>query len=446
MRLWELLTEPALHALLTISANYCIIYLTLLLFFREVYDMKLPELLCPAGNPEKLRAAIDYGADAVYFAGNVFGMRAAADNFTTEEIKAGADYAHRYGGKAYLTVNVMPHENEYPELYDYIDEIKDTGIDAAIVADLGVISLFREKAPHIPLHISTQANVVSSAACRAYAALGAERIVLARELTLSEIKKIKSEIPDGLELETFIHGSMCISNSGRCLISNHFTGRDANRGMCAQPCRWEYRIAEVKRPDDILTVEEDTLTGESFIMSSKDLCMIEHIPELVLSGIDSLKIEGRMKSAYYTAVVANTYRMALDRYARDPESYVCDPEWLRELSSVSHREYATGFYFDRPGEEAQTVTEGGYIREKAYLAVASTDSDSSGIATFVQRNKFSVGDTAEVISPGRCGRPFTVTEMYDDKGEPIVSAPHPQMSVGVKVPFEIKAGDILRQN
>ncbi len=408
--------------------------------------MKLPELLCPAGNPEKLRAAVDYGADAVYFAGNVFGMRAAADNFTLDEIVLGADYCHRNGARAYLTVNVMPHENEYSELEKYINNIKDTGIDAAIVADLGVIELFKSIAPNIALHVSTQANVVSSAACRAYAALGAERIVLARELTMNEILKIKQNIPETLEIEAFIHGSMCISNSGRCLLSNHFTGRDANRGMCAQPCRWEYTISEVKRPDDILTVEEDPHSGESFIMSSKDMCMIKHIPELVKSGIDSLKIEGRMKSAYYTAVVANSYRMALDAYAKDPENYVFDERWMRELLSVSHREYATGFYFDLPGEKAQTVTEGGYIREKAYLAIATDASDENGYAEFTQRNKFSTGDEVELISPGKCGRPFTVEKIFSEKGEEIPSAPHPSMKVRIKVPFEVKKGDILRQN
>ena len=408
--------------------------------------MKIPELLCPAGNLEKLRAAVDYGADAVYFAGSRFGMRSAADNFTLEEIREGARYAHDRSSKAYLAVNVMPHEDELSDLERYLNDVRDSGIDAFIAADLGVMDMMRRICPEIPIHVSTQANVVSSGACLAYAALGAKRIVLARELTLEEITEIRRNLPDGIELEVFVHGSMCISNSGRCLISNHFCGRDANRGMCAQPCRWEYTLTEAKHPDEPIYAEEDPVTHETFIMSSKDLCMIDHIPELVESGVDSLKIEGRMKSAYYTAVVANTYRMALDLYRKDPSSYVPDPGWIRELESVSHREYATGFFFDLPGENARTVTRPGYIRDKSYLAFASEPSDGEGFAEFTQKNKFSEGDRAELVTPGKCGRSFILGKLYDENGEEIGCAPHPMMKVRTRVPFEVKKGDILRKD
>ena len=275
---------------------------------------KRPEILSPAGNFEKMRAAILYGADAVYLAGSRFGMRAAADNFTVDELRCAVAYAHERGVKVYLTLNTMPREDEYPALREYLTELSDIDIDAMIIADVGVLFLVKELLPKMEIHISTQANAVSAAACLAWYRLGAKRVVLARELTLEEIKAIRAAIPDDLELECFIHGSMCISYSGRCLLSNHVIGRDANRGMCAQPCRWNYtfraEIAEEKRPDTVITLEE--MGGETFMMASRDTCTIEHVPELIEAGINSFKIEGRMKSAYYTAVVTNTYRMAFD--------------------------------------------------------------------------------------------------------------------------------------
>ena len=404
--------------------------------------IKRPELLSPAGNFEKMKSAILYGADAVYLAGNSFGMRAAADNFSNEELISAIDYAHKHGVKVYITLNTMPHPDEYKALEEYIDFVSQNPPDAVICVDLGVISLVKEKMPGVDIHISTQASVVSARAATEWMKLGASRVVLARELTFDEIIKIRREIPAELELEAFIHGSMCISYSGRCLLSQHFTGRDANRGMCAQPCRWNFEVYEEKRPDDVLPLEQDN--NGTFIMSSKDMCMIEHIPELIKSGITSFKIEGRMKSAYYTAVVTNTYRMAIDKFLASPESYEFEEKWNKELDSVSHREYATGFYFDKPIDDAKTCTTPGYIREKAYLAIAESYDENTGLALFIQRNKAVKGSAVEVISPGLCGRGFVIGEMLDEKMQPIESAPHPFMKFYVKTPFEIKPGDIMR--
>ena len=406
----------------------------------------MPELLSPAGNREKLEAAIRYGADAVYLAGEIFGMRAAADNFTLPEMKDAVSYAHARGVRVYVTVNTMPREHEYPRLRAYLTALAEqVKPDALIVADIGVLMLAKEVAPKIELHISTQANSVSAAACRAWHALGAKRVVLARELTLAEIKAIRAGIPDSLELEAFIHGAMCVSYSGRCLLSNFFTGRDANRGACAQPCRWNYRvksfvIEEEKRPDAPLPLVEEN--GETFVMSSKDTCMIEHIPALMESGIDSFKIEGRMKSAYYAAVTTNTYRMAMDAYQRG--NYVFDERHLRELLSVSHREYATGYYFSDATENANTCRDLGYIREKAYLATVLSYDSATGMALCVQKNKMLSGDGAELLTPGKIGTPFTIGEIRDEEGNVIPSTPHPYMKFYLKMPFAVAEGDIIR--
>lgn len=407
--------------------------------------LKRPELLSPAGNFEKLKSAVLYGADAVYLAGNDFGMRAAADNFTPEEYAEALAYAHARGVKVYLTLNTMPHPDEYPKLREYIKFLSSAQPDAVIAVDLGVISLVREMLPEVEIHVSTQASVVSAESAKVWQLLGASRIVLARELTLDEIRKIREDIPDSLELEAFVHGSMCISYSGRCLLSQYYTGRDANRGRCAQPCRWnyEFEIHEEKRPDDMIRLEEDK--HGTFVLSSKDMCMIEHIPELVRAGISSFKIEGRMKSAYYTAVVTNAYKMALDAFFADPDGYVFDPRLMGELESVSHREYDTGFYFDRPIDEAKTCEKPGYIREKAYLAVALEYDAERGVAKFMQRNKAVRGSAAELLSPGKCGRAFMLDELTDEAGEPIESAPHPFMIFNARVPFAVQPGDIMRQ-
>ena len=407
--------------------------------------MKRPEILSPAGNFEKMKSAIRYGADAVYLSGQIFGMRAAADNFTVEELAEATEYAHERGVRVYLTVNTMPRENEYPLLREYFESLQEIPIDALIIADIGVLTLAKEILPRVDIHISTQANSVSSETCRAWYKLGAKRVVLARELTLDEIREIKRNIPEDLEIECFIHGSMCISYSGRCLLSGHITGRDANRGACAQPCRWNfslrgYEIYEEKRPNTPLPIEE--INGETFIMASRDTCMIEHIPELVEAGIDSFKIEGRMKSAYYTAVVTNTYRMALDSYFSGEYKY--DPAWYRELESVSHRDYATGYYFSDSHLDANTSETTGYLKDKAYLATVISYNSESGEALFSQRNKMCEGDRIELLTPGKVGTELVAEGLKNENGEPIEATSHPYMKFYMKVPFEVKEGDIIR--
>ena len=409
--------------------------------------MKRPEILSPAGNFEKMKTAILYGADAVYLSGQIFGMRAAADNFSIEELKEAVEYAHLRSVKVYLTVNTMPRENEYGLLREYFEKLKNIPIDALIIADIGVLMLAKELLPEKEIHISTQANAVSAADCRAWYALGAKRVVLARELTLEEIIAIKQNIPKELEIECFIHGSMCVSYSGRCLLSGHIVARDANRGMCAQPCRWNYKItgyeiAEEKRPDVKIPIEEEN--GETFIMSSRDTCTIEHIPQLIEAGIDSFKIEGRMKSSYYVAVVTNTYKMAIDSYFSGDYKY--NPEWYRELESVSHRDYATGYYFEDSHIDANLASTTGYIKDKAYLAIALSYDSEKGMALFSQRNKMIIGDEIELLTPGEVGKPLTVQQMQDEDGNPLSATSHPYMNFYMKVPFEVKPGDIIRHS
>ena len=416
--------------------------------------MNKVELLSPAGNFEKMKAALRFGADAVYLAGKSFGMRSAADNFTDEELHEAVQYAHARGKKVYLTVNTMPRAHEYPALRDYIARMGAVRPDAMIVADLGVMDAIREILPDMEIHISTQAGICSPETARSFVRLGAKRLVLARELNLDEIRAIRAGIPDEIELEAFIHGSMCVSYSGRCMLSNELTGRDGNRGMCAQPCRWNYTLVEEKRPDVPLPIEVSDLG--TFILSSKDMCMIEHIPALMESGIYSFKVEGRMKSAYYTAVVSNTYRMAIDAYTADPAGYTYDPSWLDELESVSHREYCTGYFLDDCRENAQLASNVGYLREKAYFATALAYDESAlpadlplttekgTLALFGQKNKLSIGDAAELLTPGRIGQPFTVTELYDEEGNPISSAPHPHQRFFARIPLPVQPGDIIR--
>ncbi len=406
------------------------------------------ELLSPAGNFEKMKAAFLYGADAVYLASRRFGMRAAAQNFTDRELSEAVSYAHSLGKKVYIAVNVMPRGYEYKELRAYLRSLRKNPPDALIVADIGVFFTVKEILPDVDIHISTQQSLCSAQSCTAWYKLGASRVVLARELSLSEIREIRKNTPKKLEIEAFVHGSMCVSYSGRCLLSNYYTGRDANRGMCAQPCRWDYRsvsldFAEIKREDDVLSAEEDS--RGTYIMSSRDMCMIEHIPALMESGIDSFKIEGRMKSAYYASVVTNAYRMAIDEYKeKGADGYRYDPRWLAELESVSHREYATGYFFDDPMKNAQLCQTPGYIREKAYIATALSYDAQTGMACFVQRNKVCSGEDVELISPNMCGRRFNIGMLYDKDMAEIESAPHPAMCFYARVPFEVKAGDIIR--
>lgn len=414
--------------------------------------IKKPELLSPAGNFEKLKAALLYGADAVYLAGNMFGMRQAADNFTIDELKEAAEYVHERGKKLYLTVNTMPRGRQYPVLRKYISEIKNVGVDACIVADLGVLNVIKEIIPDMEIHISTQTSIVSAESAKAYAALGAKRLVLARELTLEEIAEIRAELPQDIELEAFVHGAMCVSYSGRCMLSHHLTGRNANMGACTQPCRWSYKIVEEKRPESPLPIEENE--NGTFIMSSKDMCTLPIVEEICRCGIDSFKIEGRMKSAYYAAVVTNAYRMAIDALYDGRLTDELTASLINEVSSVSHREYCTGYYETDCTKNAQLSSDVGYIREKAYLATACGEGDipdgleaeneKGRLYLFIQRNKLVVGSSAEIISPSRLGRPFMIEEMYSESGEVIESAPHPSMKFYLRVPFEVASGDIIR--
>ncbi len=408
--------------------------------------MNKPEILAPAGNMEKLKTAVAFGADSVYLAGNSFGMRSAAGNFTDEEIFEAADYCHKHGVKIYITVNTMPHTNEYERLEKHLKTLQAAGVDALIISDLGVFMTAKEVVPNMTLHISTQASVVSARTCTEWYKLGAKRVILARELTLAEITEIKQGIPNELEIEAFMHGSMCVAYSGRCLLSNYMTGRDANRGACAQPCRWEYKmytaeIEEVKRKDERFTVIEDA--GETYTFSSRDLCMIEHIPELVQSGICSFKIEGRMKSACYVGAVVNAYRMALDAYFDNPESYTYNPRWLEELNGVSHRQYDTGFFFS-DGDRAKVCEQPGYIKEQAALGICTGYDERTRRATFIQKNKFSAGERVEILIPRQCATAFEVSEIFDEKGEKIDSAPHPQMEFSIETPFPVPEFSILR--
>lgn len=411
----------------------------------------MTELLAPAGNFEKLQVALRYGADAVYLAGKRFGMRSAADNFDEAELAEAVAYTHERGKKCYITVNTLPHGDEYPALRAYIKELRCVGPDGLIVTDLGVLATVREMWPEAEIHISTQASIVSPAAARAYAALGATRLVLARELTLDEVRAIHEAVPD-VTLEAFCHGSMCVAYSGRCMLSNQFTGRDANRGACAQPCRWNYTVVEEKRPDEPMTVEQN---GQgTFVMSSKDLCTIRHLPELIGAGVEAFKIEGRVKSAYYVAAVTNAYRMAFDAYLADPAHYAFDEAWYREVESVSHREYATGFWFDEPMKNAQLCTHPGYLREKAYLATVAesrtvlpgveTETKNGVLCRMTQRNKLERGAAVELLAPGKPGVPLLADELYDEAGAPLESTPHPLMTYYMRLPAWAAPGDILR--
>ena len=412
----------------------------------------MTELLSPAGNFEKMCAALRFGADAVYLAGKGFGMRSAADNFTDEELADAAAYVHARGKKLYLTVNTMPHGYEYARLREYLRTIGEIRPDGLIVSDMGVFATVRELLPEMDVHVSTQASIVSPAAAKAWAALGATRLVLARELNMQEVRAIREALDPTVELEAFVHGSMCVSYSGRCMLSNEFTGRDANRGGCAQPCRWNYTIVEEKRPDERLPVMENE--NGTFILSSKDMCMLRHVPQLIEAGVTSFKIEGRMKSAYYTAVVTNAYRMAIDAYLADPVNYVFDEALYREVESVSHRAYCTGYWFDDPRQNPQLTEDVGYIREKAYFATVSArgdlpeglvaENEQGKLCRLLQRNKVSLGDKAELLTPGRVGIPFAVTELYDENGAPIEAAPHPKMAFFCRLPHVASEGDIIR--
>lgn len=404
--------------------------------------MIIPEILSPAGDRERLEAALMFGADAVYLGGDAFTMRAAPQNFTVPSLTEAVKLCRSKGVKVYLTVNTLPRNDEIAQLPAYLEKWADAGVDAFIVADIGVLSLCKKYAPSVPVHISTQAGIVNYVTANEFYNMGASRIVTARELSLAEIADIRAKIPKELEIECFVHGAMCVSFSGRCLLSNYLVNRDANRGECAQPCRWEYALMEVKR-DGMYFPIQDSKEG-TYILNSRDMCMIEHIPELVKAGISSFKIEGRAKSAYYASVITNAYRVAVDEYLKNPSENFKVPQWVvDECYKVSYREYCTGFYFGHPNEDAQICFDGGYKRRFDVMAVVKDCRDGFIIAE--QRNKFTRGDTLEALEPHKEPTVFEAAEIFDGDGNAIDAAPHPMMTVKIKSDLLFPSGTLLRK-
>ena len=404
---------------------------------------KKPELLVPAGGLDTLKVAVDYGADAVYIGGQAFGLRAKADNFSIEEMKQGVEYAHAHNAKVYVTANIFAHNYDLDGIRAYFGELKDTGVDAVLVSDPGVFTIARETMPDMELHISTQANNTNYMTYKFWYDHGIKRVVSARELSLAEISQIRANIPDDMEIESFIHGAMCISYSGRCLLSNYFTGRDANHGACTHPCRWKYSIVEETRPGEYMTVNEDD--RGTYIFNSKDLCMIEHIPDLIDAGIDSYKIEGRMKTALYVATVARTYRKAIDDYLESPEKYKTNMPWyLEQIKSCTYRQFTTGFFYGKPTEETQIYDNNTYEKGYTYLGIVG-EKNAAGMYQLEQRNKFSVGETIEVMKPNGENLEVVVQRMTDENGEEITSCPHPQQIFYVDLGVELDMYDILRR-
>lgn len=402
-----------------------------------------PELLAPAGNTERLRIALAYGADAVYIGGRNFGLRAFADNFSTEEMAEAVSYVHDRGKKVYVTMNVFPRNEDFEGMAEYAKSLERLGADAVIVSDPGVLALVREAAPSLSIHLSTQANCTNWRSALFWHGLGVSRIILARELSLSEIRTIRERTPHTLALEVFVHGAVCMAYSGRCAISAYLTGRDANRGECSQPCRWEYHLAEAKRPGAFMPVAEDE--GGAYLFNSKDLCMIEHIPALMEAGLSSFKIEGRMKTAYYTAIAVGAYRREMDRYLQGPEAYVFERESLQELKKASHRPYTTGFFFGRPESEGLEQQSGAYLRGYDFVGLVTGFDSSRNLLQVEQRNAFGVGDTLEVLEPGTGFFAYPVTEMYDADYQPLRWAPHPQQTVYLPYPQPLQPFSLLRR-
>lgn len=397
-----------------------------------------PELLAPAGNLSKLKTAIDYGADAVFMGGARLNLRAFSDNFTNEEMVEALAYAHDRGKKVYVTINVFPHESDMKGLEEYLQNLEKLGVDALIVSDPGIIMTAREVVPNMELHLSTQANNVNSRSAIFWHKMGVKRIILARELTLKEIHEIKKNIPEDLELEAFVHGSMCMAYSGRCLLSNYMTGRDANRGACAQPCRYKYYLVEEKRPGELMEITEDE--RGTYIMNSKDMCMIEHIPELMQSGLHSLKIEGRMKSEFYVAAIVKAYRAAIDRYMEDPDNYQYDSKWMDILSMVSHREYYTGFYFGRGN--SQVYGSSSYVRTHELVGIVKEDL-GEGRYFIGQKNRIFSGDKIKIMRPAGDIIETVMTELRDEEGNSIEVANKAAMDFSAFSAVKLYANDIL---
>lgn len=401
--------------------------------------MNKPEILAPAGNLEKLKAAINFGADAVYLGGSKLNLRAFADNFTTDELKEGIEFAHSKNKRVYVTLNVFPHNEDLEGLEEYLKELYELKVDAIIVSDPGIIMTAREVVPNLELHLSTQANNVNWRSAIFWHKQGVKRIVLARELSIEEIKEIREKIPSDCEIEAFVHGSMCMSYSGRCLLSNYMTGRDSNRGQCAQPCRYKYYLVEEKRPNEYFSINEDD--KGTYIMNSKDLCMIEHIPELVEAGINSFKIEGRMKSSYYVASVVKAYREALDHYFENPIAYKFDPKWMEYLTRPSHRVYYTGFYFGE--KDKQYHSSSAYIRNFDIVGMVLDYDLKTKRVVIEQRNKAFQGDTVEVLKPKGDNIIIELQDLKDKNDKPIESTPVAQMIYSIKTDVVLEKGNIL---
>ena len=393
--------------------------------------MKHPELLIPASSLEVLKTAVVFGADAVYIGGEAFGLRAKAKNFSMEEIREGIAFAHAHDVKVYITANILAHNGDLSGVRAYFEELKEIKPDALIISDPGVFMIAREVCPEIDIHISTQANNTNYGTYQFWHQLGARRVVTARELSMAELKEIREKAPADLEMETFIHGAMCISYSGRCLLSNYFTGRDANRGACTHPCRWKYAIVEETRPGEYMPVYENE--RGTYIFNSKDLCMIEYIPELIDSGIDSFKIEGRMKTALYVATVARTYRKAIDDYLESPELYRKNMDWyLDQISNCTYRQFTTGFFFGKPDESAQIYDNNTYVKEYTYLGIIG-ECTADGLYRIEQRNKFSVGEQIEIMKPDGRNIPVVVRRIVDEEGQEMQSAPHPKQVLYIEL-------------
>ena len=405
--------------------------------------MRNTELLIPAGSLDVLKTAVVYGADAVYIGGEAFGLRAKAHNFSLEDMKEGVEFAHSRGVKVYVTANILAHNDDLEGVEQYFEELKSVKPDALIISDPGVFAIAKRVLPEMELHVSTQANNTNYGTYLFWYQQGAKRVVSARELSLKEIREIRARIPEDMEIESFMHGAMCISYSGRCLLSNFFTGRDANQGACTHPCRWKYSIVEETRPGEYMPVYENE--RGTYIFNSKDLCMIEHIPELIDAGIDSFKIEGRMKTALYVATVARTYRKAIDDFKKDPELYRQNMEWYKEeIGKCTYREFTTGFYFGKPGADAQIYDNNTYVKNFTYLGTVE-NVDERGFAKIEQKNKFSVGEMIEIMKPDGRNLQVEVKGIYDAQGRAQESAPHPKQELYIDLGVAPEEYDILRR-
>lgn len=403
--------------------------------------MKKPELLAPAGNLEKGKMALLYGADAIYLGGNRFGLRAFSANFDREQMREMVDFAHDLGKKVYVTVNIVPHNEDLVGLEEYLKELEQIKVDALIISDLGIWRIARQVIPNMHLHVSTQANTCNWSAAQLWQDLGAKRIVLARELSFHEIREIKQKVTTSIEV--FIHGAMCISHSGRCLLSNYMTGRNANKGACAQACRWKYSLVEESRPGEYFPVLEDE--RGTYIFNSRDLCLIEYLPELISAGVDSFKIEGRMKSMHYVASVVNAYRQAIDAYCANPQAYKLQPNWQKELAKVSHRIYTTGFFHGQPDETAQVYTTASYEQTHDFVGLTLSYDSATQRLYIEQRNNIKSGEHLEILQPNGQLEFITLTDMQNEQGECIQVAPHPRQIISIACNKAIMPNSLLRR-